>query len=241
MLSSLAVANVPQKRPLPASTQVMASKRGKWNPASSQSGSRRTMDDATHAPPLPSPINVQPRSSSQQLSLPSTPVRTRMDSPRSNYSAASSSSSTRRARPPPGSPVWNYVQQCRAARQQESSNNSKLTSPELLSPPTAPASPSSPRAVSPLLSASSHNEQMLPEQGDMSNTQAGQRLQERACRKPLACPNKDTHLRQLQDIVSRMGDLSTSSGKHTVDQLLLNPSHLLYLHVFVACLMHAFY
>ncbi|KDN34381.1 hypothetical protein RSAG8_12529, partial [Rhizoctonia solani AG-8 WAC10335] len=56
-----------------------------------------------------------------------------------------------------------------------------------------------------------------------------------------AYPNKHIHLRQLQDIVSRIPNLSTSSGEHTVDELLLDPDHTLFLHVFVACLMHAFY
>jgi hypothetical protein len=53
--------------------------------------------------------------------------------------------------------------------------------------------------------------------------------------------NKDVHLRQLRDLLSNIPDLSSGSAEFTVGHLLLDPNYNLFVQVYAAILMHAFY
>ena len=54
-------------------------------------------------------------------------------------------------------------------------------------------------------------------------------------------PSKDIHLRQLQDIDNRLPEICSCSGEYGVDQGLLDLDDSLFVQVYNASLMHAFY
>ncbi|KEP47031.1 hypothetical protein V565_170730, partial [Rhizoctonia solani 123E] len=162
--------------------------------------------------------NPASRSPSQRLSRSATPITTRADSPASIRSVSSTSS--RRARASPGTSVWKHMQQLKAARSSSSRSTPQPTSPVN----TSGGTPIRERMLSPLSNLAFQSDRaMSPEQQTIDEPEAERNRPGRAHRQPI------------------VGDLSTTSGEHTIDQLLLNPSHDLYKHVFVTCLMHRFY